>query len=73
MYLGRQCPFSVPEVPPLPVVLTRALRGAAGSFCRRHGQFPDEVTAGEGGHEGLRAETAPKWVSVVPTQSLLSF
>ena len=71
MYLGRWCPFSAPEVPSLPVVPTPALRGAAGSCCRRHGQFPDEVTAGEGGREGLRAETAPKGVSVVPTQSLL--
>ena len=71
MYLGRLCPFSAPEVPPLPVVPAPALRGAAGSCCRHHGQFPDEVTAGEDGCEGLRAETAPKWVSVVPTQGLL--
>ena len=59
MYLGRWCPFSVPEVPPLPVIPTPALSGAAGSCCRHHGQFPDEVTAGEGGREGLWAETAP--------------
>ena len=58
--LGWWCPFSGPEVPPLHFVLTLALRWAAGSCYRRHGQFPDEVTPGEGGREGLRAETAPK-------------
>lgn len=52
MSLGRRCPFSAPEVPPLRVVPTSALRGAVGSCCCHHGEVPDEVMAGEGGLKG---------------------